>query len=110
MELLINSFSLQPATDKEVIAISSSFQSGSAAGYDNISMNVVKESFNLICALLTYILICFLITGVVPKEMKIAQVIPSFKSGDNTLFTQKRPVLVVFSNTSKKQSNHLFNF
>ena len=51
---------------EEVSEICSSFRSGTALGYDSISMNVVKESFNLICAPLTYIINLSLNSGVVP--------------------------------------------
>ena len=68
----INSFFLQSASEQEVTEICSSFRSGTAPGYDSISMNVVKESFNLICAQLTYIINWSLNSGVVPQEMKIA--------------------------------------
>ena len=61
----------------------------------SISMNVVKESFKLICAPLTYIINLSLNSGVVPQEMKIARVIPLFKSGDKSLFTNYRPVSVL---------------
>ena len=40
----INSFFLQSASEHEVTEICSSFRSGTAPGYDSISMNVVKES------------------------------------------------------------------
>ena len=40
----INSFFLQSASEQEVTEICSSFRSGTAPGYDSISMNVVKES------------------------------------------------------------------
>ena len=58
-------------------------------------MNVVKEPFNLICAPLTYIINLSLNFGVVPQEIKIARVIPLFKSGDKSLFTNYRPVSVL---------------
>ena len=52
----INSFFLQLASEQEVMEICTSFRSGTAPGYDCISMNVVKGSFDLICAPLTYII------------------------------------------------------
>ena len=91
----INSFFLQSASEQKVTEICSSFRSGTAPGYDSISMNVVKESFNLICAPLTYIINLSLNSGVLPQEMKIARVIPLFKSGDKSLFTNYRPVSVL---------------
>ena len=109
----INSFFLQSASEQEVTEICNSFRSGTAPGYDSISMNVVKESFNLICAPLTYIINLSLNSGVVPQEMKIAQVIPLFKSGDKSLFTNYKPVSVlpVFSKFLERiVYNRLINF
>ena len=109
----INSFFLQLATEQEVREICTSFRSGTAPGYDCISMNVVKGSFDLICAPLTYIINLSLNSGVVPQEMKIARVIPLFKSGDNSLFTNYRPVSVlpVFSKFLERiVYNRLINF
>ena len=40
----VNSFFLQSASEVEVTEICSNFQSGTAPGYDSISMNVLKES------------------------------------------------------------------
>ena len=82
---LINSFFLQSASEQEVTEICNSFRSGTAPGYDCISIKVVQGTFNLICAPLTYIINLSLNSGVVPQEMKIARVIPLFKSGDKSL-------------------------
>jgi len=76
-------------------------------------MNVVKEYFNLICTPLTYIINLSLNSGIVPQETKITQVIPLFKSGDNSLFTNYRPVSVlpVFSKFLERIiHNRLLNF
>ena len=109
----INSFFLQSASEQEVTETCSSFRSGTAPGYDSISMNVVQESLNLICPPLTYIINLSLNSGVVPQEMKIARVIPLFKSGDKSLFTNYIPVSVlpVFSKFLERiVYNRLINF
>ena len=54
--------------------------SNKAPGYDNIPMAVVRHSIGIIARPLTHIL-C-ISHGVVPNEMKIARVVPLFKSGD----------------------------
>ena len=51
----INSFFLQSASEQEVTEICCSFRSGTSPGYDSIGMLLIKESFNLIWAPLTYI-------------------------------------------------------
>ena len=97
----INSFFLQSASEQEVTEICSNFRSGTAPGYDSI------------CAPLTYTINLSLNSGVVPQEMKIVRVIPLFKSGDKSLFTNYRPVSVlpVFSKFLERiVYNRLINF
>ena len=67
-------------------------------------MNVVQGSIKLIYTPLTYIINLSLNSGAVPQEMKIARVIPLFKSGDKSLLTNYRPVSVlpVFSKFLEK--------
>ena len=84
----VNAFFLQSASELEVTESCSSFQSNTAPEYDSVSMNVLKESFNLICAPLAYIISLSLNSGVVLQEIKIARVIPLFKSSDNSVFSK----------------------
>ena len=59
------------------------FPSGKAAGYDDIPMSIIKRSINSIAYPLTHVINLSITSGIVPKEMKIAHVVPLFKSGDN---------------------------
>ena len=47
----MNSLYLQPLTEQEIAEICASFRAGTAAGYDKITMNVVKETIGLIAQL-----------------------------------------------------------
>ena len=60
-------------------------------------MNIVKDTIPFITLPLIYIINA---NGVVPDQLKIARVIPLFKSGTISLFTNYRPVSVLpaFSN------------
>jgi hypothetical protein len=52
-------------------------------------------------------------TGIVPDKMKIARIIPIFKSGDNRLFSNYRPisVLPIFSKILERVvHNRLMNY
>ena len=85
---------MYPSTEHEILEIYSSFRSGTAAGLDNVTMNVIKETASLICSPLVYIFNLSLSSGSVPDQMKCARVIPLFKSGLTSLFTNYRPVSV----------------
>ena len=58
-------------------------------------MTVIKESILLVSEPLTHIINLSIQHGIVPDEMKIARVIPIFKSDDQSLFTNYRPISVL---------------
>ena len=86
---------LNPTTKEEIIEIAKTFISSKAAGYDQIPMSIIKQSIHLISEPLTHIINLSIYHGIVPNEMKIACVIPVFKSDDQSLFTNYRPVSVL---------------
>ena len=86
-----------PTTQDEIAEIAKTFLSGKAAGYDQIPMTVIKESILLVSEPLTHIINLSIQHGIVPDEMKIARVIPIFKSDDQSLFTNYRPISVLRS-------------
>ena len=81
--------------ENEIIEICGSLRSGAAAGYDDIPMNVLKQTIDLINYLLRYIFNLSLKFGIVPDSLKIAKVIPLFKSGDHDIFTNYKPVSIL---------------
>ena len=91
----LESLFLNTVTEKEVMEICKSLKSRSAAGYDNISVDLVKECAQLISNPLTHIINLSIVSGVVPDEVKVARVIPLFKSGDRTLSTNYCPISVL---------------
>ena len=73
----------------------------------------IKEVIDLIVQPLTYITNSSLSSGIVPDQMKIARVVPLFKTGDLSLFTNCRPVsvLTAFSKFLERTVyNRLINF
>ena len=58
--------------ENEIIEICGSLRSGAAAGYDDIPMNVVKQTIDPINDPLRYILNLSLRFGIVPDSLKIA--------------------------------------
>ena len=100
----MNSIFFEPATETEVITIVNLLRPKTAAGYDGISTWSVKEVIDVISKPLTHIINLSLQSGIVPDQLKIARVIPLFKSGEDGLITNYRPVSVlpVFSKLLEK--------
>ena len=80
---------LDLTTKEETVEIAKPLITGKAAGYDQIIMSIIILSFHLIAEPLTHIINLSSYRGVV----KIARVIPVFKSGDQSLFTNYRTVV-----------------
>ncbi len=95
----VNSMSLELTTEEEIVEIINSLRSGTAAGYDNIPISALKNSVSLISEPIAHIINLSISSGIVPDLMKIARVIPLFKSGDHRYFQNYRlvSVLPIFS-------------
>ena len=71
----VNCIFLQLTTEQEILDICACFRSGAASGYDQIAMNVVKETVNVVIQPLTYIIYSCLSSGVFLDQMKITRII-----------------------------------
>ena len=67
----------------------------SSPGWDNFQSNVIKDTSDLLLLPLTHLLNLSIRQGVFPDELKIAKVIPIFKSGDSEQIGNYRPVSVL---------------
>ena len=67
---------LNLVTEEEIIEIANSFPSGKAAGYDDLPMSIIKPSINSIACPLTHVINLSITSGIVPKNMKIARLVP----------------------------------
>ena len=91
---------LCPTNKNELQNICHSFKTDKAPGYDNISMYVIKKSFDLIAQPLANIINRSLYMGIFPEKLKIAKVTPVFKTGEQNSLTNFRPISLL-SNFSK---------
>ena len=75
-----------------------------APGYDGIGKDVLFLSLPFICHTLVHLLNLSLSQGIFPDELKVANIIPLFKSDDPMLFNNYRPVslLSIFSKIFEK--------
>lgn len=84
-----------PVTEVEVLNIIQSLNSKAAAGFDGISVRVVKDSATALTPVLTKLINeCFL-RGEFPDALKVARVVPIFKNGSKSDPGNYRPVSIL---------------
>ena len=89
-----NTMFLRPTCETELINIINSLKF-SSPGWDEIDITVVKASHDILIKPLVYLINLSLLTGQFPKEMKIANILPIYKSEAHYLFTNYRPISVL---------------
>ena len=116
-----------PTNEEKVLSIIHFLKIGKSPGCDTISNSLVKNLAVEIVQPLVHIFNLSLTNGIVPREMKVAKVVPIFKKGDPKLLTNYRPIslltsfskilekliyvrTVKFLNSSKIFSNFQFGF
>jgi len=90
-----------------------SLQKNKSPGHDGINSNIISVCYGYIRPVLCDIFNKSLINGVFPESLKIAKVVPVFKSGDPTELTNYRPIsiLPVFSKLIERvMYNRIFDY
>ena len=67
-------------------------KSKSSTGYDNISNKLIRSAKDVLIKPLTLLMNQIIHTGEFPKQLKIAKVKPLFKKGNQSSFTNYRPI------------------
>ncbi len=95
---------MNPITPVEVINTVKCFRPKTSKGYDGISIKTVKDTINNISSPLSHIINMSFAKGIVPKQLKIANIVPIFKSGPKNNFNNYRPIslLPAFSKIFEK--------
>ena len=85
-----DSIFIDPISETELITITKNFQAAKSPGYDNITMSVIQYTINTIVKPLTYIVNLSFSCGIFPDHLKISCIVPLFKSGDKSIFSNYR--------------------
>jgi hypothetical protein len=95
---VIDTIFIKPVVEREVITLIKKLKTA-ASGWDSISSDIVKNAYASFIKPLTHVLNLSITKGVFPNCMKIAKVLPLFKSGEKTKVSNFRPIpiLPVFS-------------
>ena len=78
----------------EINSVISSLPS-SAAGYDEIPASIMKQLGNYYAEPLTHLINQSISQGLFPEEMKLAKILPIYKSEDEQLVNNYRPISIL---------------
>ena len=81
-----------PTTENEILNIVAKFDGKTSEDINGVSMKIIKAVVHCILKPLTYVCNISLSSGVFPDELKIAKVIPLFKTGAVNDVSNYRPV------------------
>ena len=104
----MNSLVFEEISEQEDINLCSSLRSGTATGFDNVPVSLIKETIISISSPLSHIFNLSITSGMAPIELKIARVVPLLKAGDKSIFFNYRPISVLPS-FSKILEKHVYN-
>ena len=94
MRNVSNSFFWFDVTETEVFNIIKNLDPNKASGEDNISVKILKQVNNFISPVLSELINQAFYDGIYPSSLKLAKVIPIFKSELKTLAGNYRPILL----------------
>ena len=77
---------------KSFVIFPTDLKDGKSPGFDGISNKVLKHVADVVAPPISHIMNLSFSNGVFPSELKVAKVIPIFKSGDKQQFSNYRPV------------------
>ena len=86
-----------PTTDQEVGDVILNLKNTSSMGDDNIPLHIVTSCEPDIVEVLTHIINTSMAEGTFPDTLRIAEIIPVFKSGDSKSISNYRPISILTS-------------
>jgi hypothetical protein len=95
---------LEPIEPYHIIEVVNKLNPKMSFGHDGFSTKILKESIHTILLPITHIINKSIETGIVPKQMKCAKVIPIFKASEPSKLENYRPIslLPAFSKILEK--------
>ena len=107
---IVNSIVVHNVTSMDIRTVISSLKN-SSPGFDGIPSFVANQCIDYFIEPLTYIINMSFMEGVFPSELKLAKVIPIFKSGDSTKMSNYRPISILsfFSKIFEKLMYNILN-
>lgn len=86
---------IRPVTSQELLDISKSFKRNKAPGYDDITINIIKDTIDIITEPLKNIINLTFTAGVFPEKLKTAKVTAVFKNDNPQKVENYRPISIL---------------
>ena len=102
-------FIINPVSEDDVVSIIKSCKSKYSKDCDDINMYVLSKVTDQIVKPLVHIFNLSFSSGIFPSEMKTAKVIPLFKSGNRSHFSNYRPISLLSQFSKILELEKLFN-
>ena len=96
---------LSPVLQEDIITTVNNCKSKTSCDHNNIDMVIIKQVINYIANPLAHVCSTSFEHGVFPDNMKVAKVVPLFKAGDRSVFSNYRPISLL-SQFSKILENY----
>ena len=90
-------FEFSRISEIDILKICKTLKPKVSSGADFISNKLLKQIAPIIITPLHYLINVSLETGYIPRELKLAKVVPVFKDGDCHVFTNFRPISLLSS-------------
>ena len=88
---------MKPTTGKEVLKLIGSLPNKSSSGFDEISNIILKEIKEEITPILVHIFNESIVKGIFPESMKLAHIVPLYKSKEKYLSENYRPISLLLT-------------
>jgi len=88
---------ISPVTSNELLEMSKSFKRNKAPGHDDIAINIIKDTIDIITEPLKSIINLSFTVGIFPEKLKTAKVTALFKSDNPNKIENYRPISVLSS-------------
>ena len=100
----VHSFFISPTTPDDILTIANHMKPKLSYGPDNISTQLMQKTIDETKDILSHIFNLSFTNGIVPTQLKHSRIIPIYKKGNNTLFSNYRPIslLPAFSKLLEK--------
>ena len=89
---ITSNFQFREITLDDLNKIVQGLKPKTSSGHDRLSSKLIKLIYPTICLTLLHVINLSLCTGYIPDDLKIAKIIPIYKTGSKDSFTNYRPI------------------